>query len=170
MQNWALGLTSILQFLESCMWLFFCGLLLFFFYVLHIWTIIQKGYLDNSIQKGFCLSCFVVFSCKSKCPDARQYFIPWLKLQANEVILVMGSGATFGVCHTVDVMMSWLGSLVLMDTVWLWFFIKSVEKQAAMPVPYSKRPSQMTVHHQKEIVFSHDCMLSASLRQSLCCP
>lgn len=127
-------------------------------------------YLNNSIQNEFCLSCFVVFSCKSKWPDARQYFIPWLKLQANEVIVVMASGATFGVCHRVGVMMSWLGRLVLMDTVWLWLFIKSVEKQAAMPVPFSKRLSQMSVHHHKEIVFSHNCMLPASFRHSLCCP
>lgn len=99
-----------------------------------------------------------------------QYFISWLKLQAKEVI-VMASGAAFGVCHTVDVMMSWLGCLVLMDTVWLWFFIKSVGKQAAVPVPFSKRLSQMTVLHQKEMMFSHGHMLfGISSSATLCCP
>jgi len=48
-----------------------------------------------------------------------QYFISWQKLQANEVIVVMASGTALGVCHTADVMMSWLGCLVHLDTLWL---------------------------------------------------
>lgn len=84
-----------------------------------------------------------------------QYFISWQKLQANEVI-VMASGAAFGVCHAVDVMMSWSGCLVHLDTLWLWFFFHSVGKQAVVPVPSSK--GLLQVHYQKEMVFSHGHM------------
>lgn len=87
-----------------------------------------------------------------------QYFISWQKLRANEVVVVMASGAAFGVCVTADVMMRWLGCLVHLDALWLWFFINSVGKQAAVPVPCSKGLLQMTVHYRKEMVFSHSHM------------
>lgn len=79
----------------------------------------------------------------------------------------------FWSCHTADIMMTWLGCPVHLDTLRLWFFINSVGKPAAVPVPFIEGLLQMSVHYQKEIVFSYDrvCSLGfpSALRKPVCC-
>lgn len=79
-------------------------------------------------------------------------------------LFVMVFGVVFGVCHIVHVMISWLGCLVLLDTLWLLFSINSVWKQAPVPVPFHKGQLQMTVHDQRKQYFLMAiCFFTANL-------
>lgn len=51
---------------------------------------------------------------------------------------------------------------------WLWFSINSVWKQVTVPILFHKGELQMTVHDQKEIVFSRGHM--GFFWKSVCCP